>query len=54
MFKINFEGRRKSKELMQDVADAIMLEIAKLLPEKYHGFYTGFRVTSDDLITYLD
>lgn len=53
-FKINFEGRRKSKELMQDVADAIMLEIAKLLPEKYHGFYTNFHLDSDDLITYLD
>jgi len=53
-FRINFGDNRKSKELMQDVADAIMLEIAKLLPEKYHGVYSDISVDSDNLITYLD
>jgi 1-acyl-sn-glycerol-3-phosphate acyltransferase len=53
-FRINFEGKRKSKELMQDIADAIMLEIAKLLPEKYHGMYSDISVDSKNLITYLD
>ena len=53
-FKINFEGKRKSKAFLQDVADAIMLEIAKLLPEKYHGVYSDISVDSDNLITYLD
>lgn len=53
-FRINFEGKRKSKELMQDAADAIMLEIAKLLPEKYHGVYKNISVDSKELITYLD
>ena len=53
-FKINFEEKRKSKELMQDIADAIMLEIAKLLPEKYHGVYSEISVDSESLITYLD
>ena len=53
-FRINFGGKRKSKELMQDVADAIMLEIAKLLPEKYHGVYSDISVDSDNLITYLN
>ncbi len=53
-FKINFEGKRKSKELMQEVADAIMLEIRELLPEKYHGVYTNISVNREKLITYLD
>jgi len=53
-FKINFEGKRKSKAFLQDVADAIMLEIAKLLPEKYHGVYSDIKIETDNLITYLD
>ena len=53
-FRINFEGKRKSKELMQDAADAIMLEIAKLMPKKYHGVYSDISVDSNKLITYLD
>jgi len=53
-FRINFEGKRKSKEFMQEAADAIMLEVAKLLPEKYHGVYSDISVDSDSLITYLD
>lgn len=53
-FRINFGEKRKSKELMQDIADAIMLEIAKLLPEKYHGVYSDISVDSESLITYLD
>ncbi len=53
-FRINFAEKRKSKELMQDIADAIMLEIAKLLPEKYHGVYSDISVDSESLITYLD
>ncbi len=33
MFRIKFEELRKNKETMQAVADAIMMEIGKLLPE---------------------
>jgi 1-acyl-sn-glycerol-3-phosphate acyltransferase len=53
-FYVNFEGKKKSKALMQDITDAIMLEIAKLLPEEYHGVYSEISVDTDDLLVYLD
>ena len=40
-FQIYLNGQSRSKTLMQDVADEIMIEIAKLLPEEYRGYYTG-------------
>lgn len=39
-FSINLNGKAKSKSLMQDVADEIMIEIAKLMPEEYRGYYS--------------
>ncbi|HEY9122151.1 MAG TPA: lysophospholipid acyltransferase family protein [Brevefilum sp.] len=53
-FRLNFSGKTKSKELMQDAADAVMLEIKKLLPEKYHGVYLKIRIDNKELIQYLD
>lgn len=53
-FRINLEGKTKSKELMQDTADAIMLEIKKLLPAKYHGIYSEINVDDKGLIQYLE
>jgi 1-acyl-sn-glycerol-3-phosphate acyltransferase len=53
-FRIDFEGRKKSKALMQDVTDAIMLEICKLLPSKYHGVYSGISLDQRKFIKYLD
>jgi len=38
-FKINVNGHPKDKGMMQDVTDEMMIEIAKLLPEKYRGIY---------------
>ena len=54
LFRLNLQGEKKSKDLMQDAADAIMLEIAKLLPEKYHGVYSEITVNHQGLIQYLD
>ncbi len=51
-FKVRFGDQPKSKALMQDVADAIMLEIAKLLPEKYHGVYADIEVDQERYIDY--
>jgi 1-acyl-sn-glycerol-3-phosphate acyltransferase len=34
-------GRENRDEGMQNATDEIMLRIAAMLPEKYHGFYTG-------------
>lgn len=53
-FRLNFSGKTKSKELMQDTADAIMLEITKLLPAKYHGIYSEINVDDKGLIQYLE
>ena len=38
-FKINWEGKSRDKETLQAVTDAIMLEVADLLPEAYRGVY---------------
>lgn len=39
LFHIQLNGHPKDKSLMQAVADEMMIEIAKLLPEEYRGFY---------------
>ena len=38
-YKIDLGDQPRNKETMQEVADAIMLEIAELLPEEYRGYY---------------
>jgi 1-acyl-sn-glycerol-3-phosphate acyltransferase len=38
-FKIHLNGQARDKNVMQEVADEIMVEIAKLLPESYRGIY---------------
>jgi 1-acyl-sn-glycerol-3-phosphate acyltransferase len=53
-FRIDLQGQPKSKEVMQDVTDSIMLEIAALLPEKYHGFYRDKEILRGKYIKYLD
>jgi len=56
-FRINLEGHSKNKETMQALADAIMIEIAKLLPEKYRGVYAEDQFDQgefDSFIEYLD
>lgn len=39
---------------MQAVTDAIMLEIADLLPAQYHGEYAGVVVPRRQYLDYLD
>lgn len=51
---INLQGQSKNKETMQAVADAIMIEIAKLLPEEYRGFYSDKIGEKSGYIEYLD
>jgi 1-acyl-sn-glycerol-3-phosphate acyltransferase len=34
-------GRENRDEIMQQCADEIMCRLAAMLPEKYHGFYSG-------------
>jgi len=49
-FQIDLGGLPKNKETMQAVADAIMMEIAQLLPEEYRGYYAK---VSFDWKTYI-
>jgi 1-acyl-sn-glycerol-3-phosphate acyltransferase len=53
-FMIKLDGDRKDKEVIQAVTDVIMLEIADLLPEKYHGVYADIAVDREKYIHYLD
>jgi 1-acyl-sn-glycerol-3-phosphate acyltransferase len=49
-FKINWEGKAKDKETLQTVTDAIMLEVAAMLPEDYHGAYAEISVDRKAII----
>jgi 1-acyl-sn-glycerol-3-phosphate acyltransferase len=53
-FKLVLHGDQKNKEVMQAATDAIMLEIADLMPEKYHGAYAEIAVDREKYIQYLD
>ena len=53
-FLVNFDGRQKNRETMQNVTDAIMLEIAKLLPETHLGAYAEIDKPEPGLIEYLE
>ena len=53
-FKVKFDGVQKSKQFMQDATDAVMLEVADLLPEKYHGAYANVSVDREKYLEYLD
>ena len=53
-FKIKLDADQKNKDVMQAATDAIMLEIADLLPEKYHGVYAGKSLDREKYLQYLD
>jgi 1-acyl-sn-glycerol-3-phosphate acyltransferase len=52
-FRIETGGERLTGDLRQVVADEIMLQMAKLLPESYHGYYSG-RDQTMKFLRYLD
>jgi 1-acyl-sn-glycerol-3-phosphate acyltransferase len=53
-FTISLNGHPKTKETMQAVTDAIMVEIAKLLPKEYQGVYEGAVNKSNGFVQYLN
>ena len=53
-FRCKFDRLHNDKIDMQAMTDAIMLEIAALLPEKYHGDYAQIAVDKDRYLEYLD
>lgn len=44
-FKVNVEGVKITGEIRQQIADEMMYEIAKLLPEEYRGEYADIKAT---------
>lgn len=53
-FQINLRGKTKNKDMMQAVTDEIMLEIAKLLPEEYRGYYAEGSFSEGEYLEYLN
>ncbi len=39
-FKLKLDGKKVTREIRQQVADEMMIRIAKLMPAEYHGAYT--------------
>lgn len=50
MFEINTKGVKVTAEVRQQIADEMMREIAKLLPEKYRGAYADVNTPAEYLI----
>ncbi|HAV77795.1 MAG TPA: 1-acyl-sn-glycerol-3-phosphate acyltransferase [Anaerolineae bacterium] len=46
-FKLNLNGAKMTRNSRQQIADEMMIRIAQLLPEEYHGEYSGR--TSDEM-----
>ncbi len=40
-FRLNTRGKKVTSELRQEMADEIMRQIALLMPDEYHGEYSG-------------
>ena len=53
-FKIKWEGKSRDKETLQAVTDAVMLEVADLLPEVYRGVYAEIFMEREDYIRPLN
>ncbi len=52
-FRLELNGHSREKDILQEVADEIMIEIAKLLPEEYRGYYTDKVNDAQEFIAYL-
>jgi 1-acyl-sn-glycerol-3-phosphate acyltransferase len=52
-FRIETGDLHLNVDLRQAIADEIMLQMAMLLPESYHGYYSG-RTATMNYLRYLD
>ncbi len=52
-FRLELNGHNRGKDILQEVADEIMIEIARLLPEEYRGYYTDKVNDAQEFIAYL-
>lgn len=53
-FRIKFDQHRNDKASLQAITDAIMLEVAALLPDHYHGAYADISIEKEKYIDYLN
>lgn len=51
-FRLNPGEARVSKQIRQQMADEIMLQITRLLPSEYHGYYADFAPGSETYIQF--
>lgn len=52
-FRLHVNGNAREKGILQEVADEIMIEIARLLPEEYRGYYSDKVNSAQEFIEYL-
>ena len=52
-FRLQLNGHAREKGILQEVADEIMIEIARLLPEEYRGYYTDKVNSAQEFIEHL-
>lgn len=53
-FKINVDGIKMTSEIRQQIADEMMYEIAKMLPEEYRGEYSDLSKATQTYIKLID
>ena len=52
-FVLDDHGKKITKEIRQEMADEIMYQLAKLLPEKYRGEYSDLSKATENWIRFL-
>lgn len=53
-FTLDTRGERVNAELRQKIADEMMYEVAKMLPEQYRGAYSGPEYAMQNYLKFLD
>ncbi len=54
LFHLNAHGERVTKEIRQQMADEMMYQLARLLPESYRGEYTDLENATEKYIRYIE
>jgi 1-acyl-sn-glycerol-3-phosphate acyltransferase len=53
-FYLDAHGERVTKEIRQQMADEMMYQLAKLLPESYRGEYTDLENATEKYLRFVD
>lgn len=52
-FTLDAKGQKVNAEIRQHMADEIMYQIAKLMPEKYHGEYANWSNSQENFLNFV-